>query len=94
MKTVFYFTAEWCEPCKKVKPVVEEMKKEGFQFQMIDADYEQLLVKQFKVSSIPTFILLEDGKELSRISGAQTKDQLEGFIKNEQWRSDNWRTYS
>jgi thioredoxin 1 len=84
MKTVFYFTAEWCEPCKKVKPVVEEMKKEGFQFQMIDADYEQLLVKQFKVSSIPTFILLEDGKELSRISGAQTKDQLEGFIKNEQ----------
>jgi len=84
MKTVFYFTAEWCEPCKKVKPIVEEMKKEGFQFQMIDADYEQLLVKQFKVSSIPTFILLEDGKELSRISGAQTKDQLEGFIKNEQ----------
>jgi len=84
MKTVFYFTAEWCEPCKKVKPVVEEMKKEGFQFQMIDADYEQLLVKQFKVSSIPTFILLEDGKELNRISGAKTKDQLEGFIKNEQ----------
>ena len=84
MKTVFYFTAEWCEPCKKVKPVVEEMKKEGFQFQMIDADYEQLLVKQFKVSSIPTFILLKDGKELNRISGAQTRDQLEGFIKNEQ----------
>jgi thioredoxin-like negative regulator of GroEL len=84
MKTVFYFTAEWCEPCKKVKPVVEEIKKEGFQFQMIDADYEQLLVKQFKVSSVPTFILLEDGKELNRISGAKTKDQLEGFIKNEQ----------
>jgi thioredoxin 1 len=84
MKTIFYFTAEWCEPCKKVKPVVEEMKKEGFQFQMIDADYEQLLVKQFKVSSVPTFILLEDGKELNRISGAKTKDQLEGFIKNEQ----------
>ena len=83
MKTVFYFTAEWCEPCKKVKPVVEEMKKEGFQFQMIDADYEQLLVKQFKVSSVPTFILLEDGKELNRISGAQTKNQLEEFIKNE-----------
>ena len=84
MKIVFYFTAEWCQPCKKVKPVVEEMKKEGFQFQMVDADYEQLLVKQFKVSSIPTFILLEDGKELNRISGAQTRDQLEGFIKNEQ----------
>jgi len=84
MKNVFYFTADWCQPCQKVKPIIEEMKKEGFQFQLVDADYEQLLVKQFKVSSIPTFILLEDGKELNRISGAQTRDQLEGFIKNEQ----------
>ena len=83
MKNVFYFTADWCQPCKKVKPIVEEMKKEGFQFQMIDADYEQLLVKQFKVSSVPTFILLEDGKEISRMSGAKTREELESFINNE-----------
>ena len=84
MKTVFYFTAEWCQPCKKVKPVVEAMEKEGFEFQMIDADYEQILVEKFKVKSIPTFILLEDGRELNRITGAKTKEELEGFIKNEQ----------
>ena len=83
MKTVFYFTADWCQPCKKVKPVVEDMKKEGFQFQMIDADYEQLLVKQFKVNSVPTFILLEDGKELNRITGAKTRGELEDFINYE-----------
>jgi len=80
MKTVFYFTTDWCQPCKKVKPVVEEMKKEGFQFQMIDADYEQLLVKQFQVKSVPTFILLEDGKEINRIAGAKTREELENFI--------------
>lgn len=84
MKTVFYFTAEWCQPCKKVKPIVEEMTKEGFEFQMIDADYEQILVEKFKVKSIPTFILLEDGRELDRITGAKTKEELERFIKNEQ----------
>ncbi len=83
MKTVFYFTADWCQPCKKVKPVVEDMKKEGFQFQMIDADYEQLLVKQFKINSVPTFILLEDGKELNRITGAKTRGELEDFINYE-----------
>ena len=83
MKNVFYFTADWCSPCKKTRPVVEELKKEGFQFQMIDVDYEQLLAKQFQVKSIPTFILLENGEELNRISGAQTKNQLEEFIKNE-----------
>jgi thioredoxin 2 len=59
------------------------MKKEGFQFQMVDADYEQLLVKQFKVSSIPTFILLKDGKEINRITGAKTRGELEDFINYE-----------
>jgi thioredoxin-like negative regulator of GroEL len=83
MKTIFYFTADWCQPCKKVKPIVEDMKREGFQFQMVDADYEQLLVKQFKVSSIPTFILLKDGKEINRITGAKTRGELEDFINYE-----------
>ena len=89
MKIVFYFTAEWCQPCKKVKPVVEEMKKEGFQFQMIDADYEQLLVKQFQVKSIPTFILLENGKELNRTTGAKTRGELEDFINYEKTVQEN-----
>lgn len=83
MKNVFYFTAEWCGPCKKTRLVVEDMTKEGFEFQMIDVDDEQLLAKKFEIKSIPTFILLKDGKELNRISGAQTRDQLEEFIKNE-----------
>jgi thioredoxin-like negative regulator of GroEL len=83
MKNVFYFTADWCQPCKKVKPIVEDMKKEGFHFQMVDADFEQLLVKQFKVSSIPTFILLKDGKEINRITGAKTRGELEDFINYE-----------
>jgi thioredoxin-like negative regulator of GroEL len=83
MKTVFYFTADWCQPCKKVKPIVEDMKKEGFEFQMIDADYEQLLVKRFEIKSIPTFILMENGKEINRITGAKTRQELEEFIANE-----------
>jgi thioredoxin-like negative regulator of GroEL len=59
------------------------MKKEGFEFQMIDADYEQLLVKRFEIKSIPTFILIEDGKEINRITGAKTRQELEKFIANE-----------
>jgi thioredoxin 1 len=83
MKNVFYFTADWCEPCKKVRPIVEDMKKDGFEFQIIDADYEQLLVKKFEVRSIPTFILIENNQEVNRISGAKTREELESFIKNE-----------
>jgi thioredoxin-like negative regulator of GroEL len=80
MKNVFYFTAEWCQPCKKVKPIVEDMKKDGFQFQLVDVDYEQFLVKQFEIKSVPTFILLENGKEINRITGTKTKKELENFI--------------
>ena len=83
MKSIFYFTTDWCQPCKKMKPIVEDMKKEGFEFQMIDADYEQLLVKRFEIKSIPTFILMEDGKEINRITGAKTRQELEEFISNE-----------
>ena len=89
MKNVFYFTADWCSPCKKTRPVVEELKKEGFQFQMIDVDYEQLLAKQFQVKAIPTFILLEDGKELDRVTGAQTRTELENFINYEKTIQEN-----
>ena len=89
MKNVFYFTADWCSPCKKTRPVVEELKKEGFQFQMIDVDYEQLLAKQFQVKSIPTFILLEDGKEINRITGAKTRTELENFINYEKTTQEN-----
>jgi thioredoxin 1 len=83
MKTVFYFTAEWCSPCKKTRPVVEDLKKEGFQFQIIDADYEQLLAKKFEVKSVPTFILIKNEKEVKRITGTQTKESLLEFIENE-----------
>ena len=80
MKNVFYFTAEWCGPCKKTRPIVEEMKREGFEFQIIDADYEQLLVKRFEIKSVPTFILFENEKELNRINGTKTRQELEDFI--------------
>jgi thioredoxin 1 len=83
MKHVFYFTADWCGPCKKVRPIVEELTKDGYSFQIIDVDIEKELVKKFEISSVPTFILFKNEKSIKRISGAQTKSQLEDFINNE-----------
>jgi thioredoxin-like negative regulator of GroEL len=80
MKNVFYFTADWCGPCKKVRPVVEELIKDGYSFQIIDADTELELVKTFEIRSIPTFILFDNKVEVSRISGAKTRKDLEKFI--------------
>jgi thioredoxin 1 len=83
MKHVFYFTADWCGPCKKVRPIVEELTKDGYSFQIIDVDIEKELVKKFEISSVPTFILFKNEKSIKRTSGAKTKNQLEDFINNE-----------
>jgi len=81
MKHVLYFTADWCDPCKKVKPIVQEINKDSIiKFQLIDVDLEMELVKKFEIRSVPTFILLKDSKEIKRITGAKTKEQLEEFI--------------
>jgi len=80
MKHVFYFTADWCGPCKKVRPIVEELIKDGYSFQIIDVDIEKELVQKFEISSVPTFILFKNKKSIKRISGSQTKQNLENFI--------------
>ena len=79
MKEIYYFTADWCSPCKKVKPIVEELNNESFnvKFKIINIDSDLQIAKNFGVSSIPTFILLKNNKEIKRISGAKTREQLE-----------------
>jgi thioredoxin 1 len=84
MSHVLYFTADWCNPCKKVKPIVEEINKDSVtKFQMIDVDSEVELAKKFEIRSVPTFILIKNGKEIKRTTGAQTREQLEAFINYE-----------
>ena len=82
MKTVYYFTADWCQPCKRTKPIVEELNKDQTiaEFQIIDVDTNFELIKQFNIKSVPTFILLENEKEKNRIIGGQTREQLVEFI--------------
>lgn len=82
MKTVYYFTADWCQPCKKTRPIVENLNKEQSEagFQIIDVDDSGNLVKSFGIQSVPTFILFEDGKEVKRLIGSKTKEELEDLI--------------
>lgn len=81
MKHVLYFTADWCNPCKKVKPIVEEINKDSIiKFKIVDVDSATDLVKSFEIKSVPTFILIDNGVVVNRITGAQTKEQLLEFI--------------
>jgi thioredoxin 1 len=77
----YYFTADWCGPCKKVRPVVEQINQDStIKFQLVDVDSEIDLVKAFEIKSVPTFILIKDGEVVNRITGAKTRDQLLEFL--------------
>ena len=83
MKTILYFTAEWCGPCKKTRPIVEELNKDSSltNIRIIDVDSEMELAKNFEIKSVPTFIVIEDNEEISRVVGAQTKQSLLELMK-------------
>ncbi|MEX1117221.1 MAG: thioredoxin [Terrimicrobiaceae bacterium] len=73
------FYADWCPPCKTMKPVVREFANE-FRGQItvleIDVDESPGLARQYNVRSIPTFVVTRDGKEVNRRSGAMPKEGL------------------
>jgi thiol-disulfide isomerase/thioredoxin len=81
VSNVLYFTAEWCNPCQRTRPVAEELKSEGLiDFVFIDVDEELDLVSKFQIKSVPTYILLKDGQEFRRTNGAKTREQFLEFV--------------
>ena len=76
MRTAKYFTATWCGPCKVFKPVMNEIKNEGYSIQFIDADENQALMQQLNVRAVPTTIIEENGVEVDRFMGALPKNQV------------------
>ena len=85
MKQVYYFTADWCGPCKKVRPIVEELSRDQSEvkFQIIDVDSEIEMAQDFEIKSVPTFVVMKDNKEIHRVTGAKTRQQLEELIRYE-----------
>ena len=73
MKTMKYFSATWCGPCKTFKPVMNEVAGEGHSVQFIDIDQQQDLAAKYNVRSVPTVIIEEGGVEVDRVVGMQTK---------------------
>lgn len=82
-KKVLYFTASWCGPCKKTRPVVEQMIADGFNIDILDADSEITMINKYYIRSVPTFILLENNIEIDRITGGKNREELQKFIGSE-----------
>jgi len=72
------FWAPWCGPCRMVVPLVEEIAKERSDIKVvkINVDEEQDLAMQFGVMSIPTLVVMKNGKIVNQVTGARPKAQI------------------
>jgi len=79
------FYADWCGPCKVMEPIFKELEKDyqdKVEFRRVDVDVENAFSSQYGVMSIPTFVILKDGKEVSRKIGAMPKEVIKNWINS------------
>lgn len=69
------FWAEWCNPCKMMNPILDEIEKEyKMEIERVNADERPEMIKDYNVTSIPTYIVVDNlGNEIKRIVGAMPK---------------------
>ena len=76
------FYAQWCGPCKMLRPIIDEIAGENstVKFVSIDIDEEIELAEEYNVSSVPCLILFEKGNEVKRSVGLISKDDIVDLI--------------
>lgn len=85
-KRAVLFTAQWCGFCRSMKLMCSKAQEDfsSVEFYIADIDKEPELKKAFAISVVPTFILFEDGKPLSKAAGLMKKSELYTLLGAEQ----------
>lgn len=78
------FYADWCGPCRMVSPLVDEIAEERDDIVVgkINVDNEPSLAEQFEVFSIPTLVVLKNGKVTNQSAGARPKAQILAMLED------------
>ena len=77
-KVLLDFYADWCNPCRMVSPIVEEIAKEHPEYKVckVNIDEQQDLASSFQVMSIPSLFVMENGKIVNQSTGAIPKTRI------------------
>lgn len=77
------FWAEWCGPCMMLAPVLHEVAEENADITVgkVNVDEEPALAQAYGISSIPTLVVIKDGKEVKRSVGVIPKAKIEELVK-------------
>lgn len=76
------FWASWCGPCRMIAPIVEEIAQERTDIKVgkVNVDEQPELASQFGIMSIPTLIVIKDGKIINQSVGARSKEAILGML--------------
>jgi hypothetical protein len=76
---------EMINSCKKTNPIVLDMINDKFKIKFVNIDTEKSIAKKFNITSVPNFVLLFDEKEIGRINGLKTRNEIEDFYYFEKY---------
>ncbi len=75
------FGASWCKYCPQLYPIIEELREKGYIALYISTDNHPDATDQFKLQSLPTTIIMADGKEKHRIKGVTSARKISKHLK-------------
>lgn len=77
--TIVDFFADWCGPCRKLSPIMDEIEQElseKVKFTKINTDNNVELAQQYQISGIPTLLVFKDGELIERMVGLMPKNSI------------------
>jgi thioredoxin 1 len=79
MKRILRFTASWCQPCKSMAMMLEEINA-GVPVEVIDIDVHSEIAMEYGIRSVPTLVMKDGNIEVKRTTGLKTKERLTEWI--------------
>jgi len=81
MKRLLRFTASWCQPCKAMSTMLEEVNADlKLPIEVIDVDVHSEIALEYGIRSVPTLIMKDENIEIKRTTGLKTKEKLTEWI--------------
>ena len=78
---IIFFSAEWCRPCQRMYPRIDELRKAGYIVYVLDVDKYKATAESFSIGSLPTTVVMDKGKETNRYIGIVDKSTITDVTK-------------